>query len=139
MDRARRHWPELEFTADVAPVDRARVPARLDRAVNNLLDNAGKFIAAGGQVEVALFADGRLTVRDHGPGIPRATCRMSSTVSTAAAARRGLPGSGLGLAIVAQVAESHGGTVSLPPTLPTAGRSPSCGCRRCRCPPPSSS
>jgi two-component system sensor histidine kinase MprB len=68
--RARRHWPELRFILGSSPVMVRAVPARLDRAVNNLLDNAGKFSPPRGQVDVALFPDGRLTVRDHGPGVP---------------------------------------------------------------------
>jgi two-component system sensor histidine kinase MprB len=55
--------------------------------------------------------DGRLEVRDHGPGInaedlPRVFYRFFR-----APAARGRPGSGLGLAIVRQTAETHGGAV----------------------------
>ncbi len=54
----------------------------------------------------------RLSVADHGPGIPpedrdRVFDRFYRSVAT-----RTLPGSGLGLAIVAQVVAAHGGTVS---------------------------
>jgi two-component system sensor histidine kinase MprB len=55
--------------------------------------------------------DGRVVVRDHGPGIddedlPHVFDRFYRSPSA-----RTLPGSGLGLAIVRQVAESHGGDV----------------------------
>jgi two-component system sensor histidine kinase MprB len=111
--RAKRHWPELRFVLGSSPVTVRAVPARLDRAVNNLLDNAGKFSPGGGQVDIALFPDGRLTVRDHGPGVPiEALDRVFERFYRSDEARA-LPGSGLGLAIVAQVAESHGGRVSL--------------------------
>jgi two-component system, OmpR family, sensor histidine kinase MprB len=86
-------------------------PARLDRAVSNLLDNAEKWSPDGQPIEVRL-SDGELTVRDHGPGfsnedLPRVFDRFYRARSA-----RGLPGSGLGLAIVRQVAEAHGGSVS---------------------------
>ncbi len=55
--------------------------------------------------------DGRLEVRDHGPGIaeedlPRVFDRFYRSPEA-----RGRPGSGLGLAIVRQTAEAHGGSV----------------------------
>ena len=85
-------------------------PARLDRAIANLLDNACKWGAEAGHVEVEV-AGGRLRVRDHGPGIadedlPRVFDRFYR-----APGARGMPGSGLGLAIVRHFAETHGGTV----------------------------
>ena len=55
--------------------------------------------------------EGRLEVRDHGPGIaaedlPRVFDRFYRSPEA-----RGRPGSGLGLAIVRQTAEAHGGSV----------------------------
>jgi two-component system sensor histidine kinase MprB len=87
------------------------IPERLERAVWNLLENAGKWNTNGQPVEVRL-ADGELTVRDHGPGIaPEDRDRVFDRFYRSAAARA-LPGSGLGLAIVRDVAEAHGGEVS---------------------------
>ncbi len=111
IERARRHAPEVRFEAELEPALVLGVPARLDRAVANLLDNAAKWSPPGGTVEVRL-AGGELTVRDHGPGIeagdrPRVFDRFFRSAEA-----RGRPGSGLGLAIVRQVAESHGGTVT---------------------------
>jgi two-component system sensor histidine kinase MprB len=88
-------------------------PARLERAIANLLDNACKWnqpAPQGGPVEVRVRA-GVLEVRDHGPGIaaedlPRVFDRFYRTPGA-----RGRPGSGLGLAIVRQMAEAHGGAV----------------------------
>jgi two-component system sensor histidine kinase MprB len=54
---------------------------------------------------------GRVTVRDHGPGIADEDLPYVFDRFYRARAARGLPGSGLGLAIVKQVAESHGGEV----------------------------
>ena len=85
--------------------------ARLHRAVANLLHNAAKFAGSQGPVEVRLRADGELTVRDHGPGIPEADLPYVFDRFWRSEAARGQPGSGLGLAIVRQAAEAHGGTV----------------------------
>jgi two-component system sensor histidine kinase MprB len=58
-----------------------------------------------------LVCDGRVEVRDHGPGIsPEDLPRVFDRFYRAPAAR-GRPGSGIGLAIVRQVAETHGGAV----------------------------
>jgi two-component system sensor histidine kinase MprB len=86
------------------------VPATLERAVGNLLDNAAKWSEPGAEVEVEA-RDGRLVVRDHGPGIPDEDLPYVFDRFYRARAARGMPGSGLGLAIVRQVAESHGGEV----------------------------
>ncbi len=106
---ARRHWPATPFSAELEPCVVRGVPARLARAVTNLLGNAAKFSPPGAGVEVRL-ADGELTVRDHGPGfteddLPYVFDRFYRSQSA-----RGLPGSGLGLAIVQQVAHAHGTT-----------------------------
>jgi two-component system, OmpR family, sensor histidine kinase MprB len=84
---------------------------RLERAVSNLLDNALKWSPPGAEVEVSV-RDGRLAVRDHGPGIAEADLPHVFDRFYRSASARGLPGSGLGLAIVRQVAEAAGGTVA---------------------------
>jgi two-component system sensor histidine kinase MprB len=81
---------------------------RIDRAVNNLLDNARKWSADGGLVEVAL-REGVLSVRDHGPGFDEQDVAHVFDRFYRADGARGLPGSGLGLAIVRQAAEACGG------------------------------
>ena len=55
--------------------------------------------------------DGRLEVRDHGPGIAAEDLPRVFDRFFRAPAARGRPGSGLGLAIVRQMAETHGGSV----------------------------
>jgi two-component system, OmpR family, sensor histidine kinase MprB len=111
VTRARRLHPGREIRTDLEALVVEGAPARLDRAVSNLLDNAEKWSPPGEPIEVTLRA-GELVVRDHGPGfdgedLPRVFDRFYRADSA-----RGLPGSGLGLAIVRQVAESHGGTVA---------------------------
>jgi two-component system sensor histidine kinase MprB len=89
------------------------VAARLDRAVANLLDNAGKFSPPGGVVDVSLSDDGTLSVADKGPGIPDEALAHVFDRFYRADTARALPGSGLGLSIVKQVVDGHGGTVTL--------------------------
>jgi two-component system, OmpR family, sensor histidine kinase MprB len=108
VERARRHAPRVAFTLATEPALVHAVPARLDRAVANLLDNAAKY---SDRVDVRLAGDGELTVRDHGPGIADADRPRVFDRFYRAADARGRPGSGLGLAIVRQVAEGHGGSV----------------------------
>ena len=82
----------------------------MERAVWNLLENAGKWSGDGGSVEVSL-AGGELRVRDHGPGFADEDRPLVFDRFYRSAAARSMPGAGLGLAIVREVAEAHGGTV----------------------------
>ncbi len=54
-----------------------------------------------------------MTVRDHGPGIAEDDLPHVFDRFYRAASARNLPGSGLGLAIVRQVAQAHGGEVTV--------------------------
>jgi two-component system sensor histidine kinase MprB len=110
IERARRHAPDVTFETALEPALVQGVPARLDRAVANLLDNAAKWSPAGSVVDVRLH-DGELTVRDRGPGIEPGDREQVFDRFFRTDSARGRPGSGLGLAIVRQVVETHGGTV----------------------------
>ena len=111
VERVRGHAPEREFELSLQPTVVEGRADRLARAVNNLLDNAVKYSPAGEPVEIEV-ADGRLVVRDHGPGIPADELPRVFDRFHRGAGVRDIPGSGLGLAIVKQVAEAHGGSVS---------------------------
>jgi two-component system sensor histidine kinase MprB len=110
VERARRNLPEVAYSVELEPAIVQGVPATLERAVGNLLDNAAKWSPPGAEIEVEV-RDGKLTVRDHGPGIAEEDLPYVFDRFYRARAARGMPGSGLGLAIVRQVAESHGGEV----------------------------
>ena len=110
IERGRLHAPGCVFDLDVEPCLVLASPGRLDRAIANMLDNAVKWGPAAGPVEVRV-RDGRLEVRDHGPGIAAEDLSRVFDRFYRAPGARGMPGSGLGLAIVRQVAEAHGGTV----------------------------
>jgi two-component system OmpR family sensor kinase len=90
-------------------------PDSLRIMLNNLVDNALRYTPGQGQVDVAVRSEGDqavLTVADTGPGIPEAEHeRVFDRFYRLAQAD--IPGSGLGLAIVRQVAEAHGGQVTL--------------------------
>ena len=90
----------------------------LQRMILNLLDNAVKYTPAGGEISVELVAsngDACLTVRDNGIGIPAKDQPhvFDRFYRVDKARSRALGGAGLGLSIARQIAEAHGGTVSL--------------------------
>jgi two-component system sensor histidine kinase MprB len=110
VERTRRNRPGITFTTDLQESVVHGVPATIERAVANLLDNAAKWSPPGGKVEVAV-RDAEVTVRDHGPGIDEEDLPYVFDRFYRARSARGMSGSGLGLAIVRQVAEAHGGQV----------------------------
>jgi two-component system sensor histidine kinase MprB len=109
---ARGHYPGLRIELAAPPCLVTGDPGRIRRAIDNLLDNAGKWSPAGGQVEVAV-EDGEVSVRDHGPGVEPADRPHVFDRFWRAPSARSTPGSGLGLAIVQQVARANGGEVHL--------------------------
>jgi two-component system, OmpR family, sensor histidine kinase MprB len=117
IERARLHAPECRFLLDAEPCLVRAAPARLERAIANLLDNACKWNPptpsverAGDPIEVRVRG-GVLDVRDHGPGIAAEDLPRVFDRFYRAPGARARPGSGLGLAIVRQMAEAHGGAV----------------------------
>jgi two-component system sensor histidine kinase MprB len=114
VERAERNAPDREFEFVASPSTVVGAPARIERAVSNLLDNAAKWSPPGGKIEVTV--DGpEVVVTDSGPGIAAEDAPHVFDRFYRSAQARGLPGSGLGLAIVRQVAEDHGGTVEVAP------------------------
>jgi two-component system heavy metal sensor histidine kinase CusS len=88
-------------------------PDLFERAVGNLLDNALRFTAESGSIEIALCqrkADFEVAVSDNGCGIaaqhlPRVFDRFYRAESS-----RGSDGAGLGLALVKSIVDLHGGS-----------------------------
>jgi two-component system sensor histidine kinase MprB len=110
VERSRRDRPGITFNTDFQESVVQGVPASLERAIGNVLDNAAKWSPPGGEVDVKVD-DGTVSVRDHGPGIDDADMPYVFDRFYRSPAARTMPGSGLGLAIVRQVAVAHGGTV----------------------------
>ncbi|HTE36630.1 MAG TPA: DUF4118 domain-containing protein, partial [Reyranella sp.] len=92
-----------------------------EQALFNILDNAAKYSASGGRIEVeGRRADGRIkggrleiVVRDDGPGIdPAALDRLFDKFYRADDGDRRRAGTGLGLAIAKGFVEVQGGTIA---------------------------
>jgi two-component system, OmpR family, sensor histidine kinase MprB len=112
VERRRRDSPAVEIVVKTKPVVVEGDRLRIERAVANLVENACKWSPRGGTVEVRLGEDGRLFVRDDGPGFDENDLPHVFDRFYRSADARSLPGSGLGLAIVRQVAETHHGWVT---------------------------
>jgi two-component system sensor histidine kinase MprB len=112
VDDMRFRYPKVRFNVTSAPSAITGVKVRIARAVTNLLDNAAKYSPPGATVEVTV-ASGEISVRDHGPGVAAEDASRVFDRFWRSNDSRQLPGSGLGLSIVKDVAESHGGSVTL--------------------------
>ena len=115
--------PELEVEVD---------GHALDRIVTNLIANACRYGAPPVMVSAAQVGELlRVTVQDHGPGVPAEFVPLLfDRFARSAASASSVPGTGLGLAIARSYARAHSGEVSYRPatssgsvfelTLPTA-------------------
>lgn len=92
----------------------------LHSAIENLVRNAIRYTEPGTPVEVVLESEprsntsfARLTVRDHGPGVPESELVniFQPFYRVADARDRQSGGAGLGLAIADRVIQIHGGTI----------------------------
>jgi len=110
----------------------ATVPVRgnaeqLLQLLRNLIENAVKYTPAGGSVDIRVTAapDGSgsriatVTVRDTGIGISEEDLPHVFDRFWRADRSRSSPGTGLGLAISAQIAEIHGGELTVASALET--------------------
>lgn len=103
----------------VAPLPGARARVDTDgltQVLTNLMSNAAKFSPAGGIVELRLARDGsmiRLSVTDHGPGLPASfQDKVFEKFSQADASdSRQKGGTGLGLSISKAIVEAMGGSI----------------------------
>ncbi len=107
----------IRLSASSADDDVSTDPDRLAQVVTNLLSNAVKFSPPGGEVVVGVETNKsfvRISVRDHGAGIPAGfKPRIFEKFAQADATNsRQKGGTGLGLSIVKQIVERLGGKVS---------------------------
>jgi len=106
---------EVEAGADAA-LQVNGDPDLLWSAIENVVRNAVKHSAAGGQVMVALRAQGAsacIEVLDRGPGIEAADlASVFEPFFRSGASASGVDGHGLGLAIAQRVTAAHGGQLT---------------------------
>jgi two-component system, OmpR family, phosphate regulon sensor histidine kinase PhoR len=123
---ARDRGVEIKVNAPSEPLMVLGDRDELIRALENLVENALKYGAAGKRVDITLTRgqtragtpEARLSVRDYGPGIapehvPRLTERFYR-VDVAESRAHG--GTGLGLALVKHVLNRHGGRLTIEST-----------------------
>jgi two-component system, OmpR family, phosphate regulon sensor histidine kinase PhoR len=124
---ARDRDVEIKMVAPAEPLIVLGDRDELIRALENLVENALKYGAAGKRVDIALSRaqtragapEARVAVRDYGPGIapehlPRLTERFYR-VDVADSRAQG--GTGLGLALVKHVLNRHGGRLTIESNL----------------------
>jgi signal transduction histidine kinase/PAS domain-containing protein len=107
----------LRLSLPEGPVELQADPERISQILHNLLDNALKFGAAGGEVQLGLTVhDGvaEVSVQDEGIGIDPARLqdlfKPFSQIDPGMARSKG--GLGLGLSTSRTLAEMHGGTLT---------------------------
>lgn len=108
---------DLELSSDIAGSLRIEGDRQLlAQAVSNLLDNALKYVPAGGRVELHARHQGdRVEVRldDSGPGIPPEMQEKVFERFTRLDPSRTMAGSGLGLSLVKAFIELHRGSIGI--------------------------
>lgn len=116
----------VTIDVDLAPNEPALCADRscLVQLFNNLLTNAIKFTSAGGRVTIKIWpaSDSIMaSVSDTGIGIPGEELpHLFEKFTGSRKGTGGETGTGLGLAIVQQIAERHGGTITVQ-SAPAAG------------------
>jgi len=99
---------------------------RVEQVLVNLLANANKYSVADDEIVLVVEVEGpsvRVTVEDHGPGLPpdeqkRVFDRFYRGAKTAAS----VTGAGLGLSIVRKIVEAHGGRIGVEDSKPHGAR-----------------
>ncbi len=116
---------ELQLEAEAGPVMVTGHRTLIVEIVGNLVDNGIRYNRRGGMVTVATAPAGdvpgdqvTLSVRDDGPGIPRADRDRVFDRFIRLEAGDGAEGSGLGLAVVRSAATRIGATIALEDAAP---------------------
>ncbi len=93
----------------------------LAQLISNLVENALKFVPAGGRIELGVQRQGgrvRLTVSDNGPGMPSEQRRQAGQPFVRVGAHGSGSGGGLGLLLVGAIARLHRAQFVLEDNLP---------------------
>ncbi len=99
-----------------APISAEVDRDRLTQAVRNLIDNAVKYSAENGAIEVKVShtaTDVSISVGDYGAGIPDEEMRRIFDAFTRLGHKSDVAGTGLGLYITRGIVSAHGGTLSV--------------------------
>jgi CheY-like chemotaxis protein/two-component sensor histidine kinase len=117
---ALRHELRVRLPSQPAPV--CGDATRLAQIIGNLLNNAAKYTEPGGHLEVAVEMRGEavlITVQDDGTGLePDEMSTIFDLFARADSGKRMQAGLGIGLSLSRQLAERHGGQL----TVSSAGR-----------------
>lgn len=113
--QARAHRNSLALSAPAPPLY-ARIDAlRMEQVLDNVLDNAIRFSAEGGAIEVTVGRTGdglRIAVRDHGVGIPPERRDRIFDRFYQAHLETQRSGLGLGLYVAREIVRLHGGRIA---------------------------
>lgn len=108
---------QSSFPAIVEPVQGDS--RALSEALDKLVDNALKFGASGGQIEIAVEDAGgptlQVSIRDYGIGIPESEHQkiFQRFYQVDGSSTRRFGGTGLGLAIARMIVDGHGGRIDV--------------------------
>lgn len=116
--RERSHLGDIAIECDAAaPEAPIRGDAKALRELFvNLIDNAARHSPDAGTVLVRVSAEAKgvlVEITDRGPGIPQEELGLIFEPFFRGEEAKKTPGTGLGLAIVKQIAEAHGGRISV--------------------------
>ncbi|HKV84211.1 MAG TPA: ATP-binding protein [Ktedonobacterales bacterium] len=110
------HDRRFSLTRPEGPVYAIVDKDRILQAARNLLDNAVKYSADGGAVDVSVWNDERtayIRVQDYGAGIPEPEMARIFEAFTRLEKRPEVNGSGLGLFITRGIVSAHGGSLEV--------------------------
>ncbi|MEW9797163.1 sensor histidine kinase [Alteromonas sp. CYL-A6] len=103
---------EVTISASLAPQPFFADPNLLFQAIANVLDNAVKYSATGGHIEIRLLQTGKrvvLAVNDNGEGIAHSDATKLERRFFRAETSRTTQGNGLGLSLVSAIVTLHQG------------------------------